>query len=160
MADTGERTLKEGRLKKIEKYIDGDMFLATYGDSIGNIDIPALVRFHKNHGKIATISGVTPASRFGIMKIENSQVRSFHEKPQTTESIANGGFMAFNRKIFDYLNEDTKYDMEYGTFEQLAKEGQLMMFRHKGFWAGMDTIRDTEYLNELWYSGNAGWLFE
>ncbi len=160
LADTGEKTLKGARLKKIEKYIDTDIFLATYGDSIGNIDIHSLLRFHKSHGKIATISGVTPAARFGKMKLENNKVLSFHEKPKTTESIVNGGFMVFSTKIFDYLTADDNCDLEYGPFEQLAKDGQLMMYRHKGFWACMDTIRDMEYLNELWTLNQAGWLFD
>lgn len=160
LADTGKKTLKGGRLKKVEKYIEGDIFLATYGDSIGNIDIPALVKFHQSHGKIATISGVTPASRFGKMKFEGNRVLTFQEKPQDMESITNGGFMVFSKKIFDYLTTDDACDLEYGLFEQLAKSGQLMMFKHKGFWACMDTIRDMEYLNELWDSDNAGWVFE
>ena len=157
LADTGEKTLKGGRLKKIEKYIDDEFFLATYGDSIGNIDIPSLVEFHKSHGKIATISGVTPASRFGKMKFDGSQILTFREKPKTSESIINGGFMVFSKKIFNYLTMDDACDLECGLFERLAKNGQLMMFRHKGFWACMDTIRDMEYLNELWDSNNAGW---
>ncbi len=160
LADTGEKTLKGGRLKKIEKYIKGDMFLTTYGDSIGNINIPALVQFHKNHGKIATISGVTPASRFGKMKLNGDQILSFHEKPKDSGTLANGGFMVFSTKIFDYLTENDDCDLEYGPFEQLARDGQLMMHRHEGFWACMDTIRDMEFLNELWESDNAGWVFE
>lgn len=160
LADTGKKTLKGGRLKKVEKYIEGDIFLTTYGDSIGNIDIPALVKFHQSHGKIATISGVTPASRFGKMKFEGNRVLTFQEKPQDIESITNGGFMVFSKKIFDYLTTDDACDLEYGLFEQLAKSEQLMMFKHKGFWACMDTIRDMEYLNELWDSDNAGWVFK
>lgn len=160
LADTGAKTLKGGRLKKIEKYIDEDLFLTTYGDSIGNINIPELILFHKSHGKIATITGVTPASRFGEMKFEGNKIMNFREKPKRPDSLVNGGFMVFNKKIFNYLKPDDDCDLEYGLFEELARAGELMMYKHEGFWACMDTIRDMEYLNELWDSNNAGWLFE
>ena len=154
LADTGAKTLKGGRLKKIEKYIDDDLFLTTYGDSLGNVDISSLIEFHKSHGKIATITGVNPTSRFG------DKVIKFSEKPKNVKSLVNGGYMVFNKEFFDYLTDEEDCDLEYGPLEQIASDGQLMIYKHDGFWACMDTIRDMEYLNELWNSNNAGWVFD
>ena len=160
LADTGASSLKGARLKKIEKYIEDDIFLTAYGDSLGDIDILSLINFHKKHGKIATITGINPASRFGEIKFKDDKVISFREKPQLTKSLVNGGFMVFNKEIFRYLTDNDNCDLEYGPLEKLALDGQLMIFKHEGFWACMDTIRDMEYLNELWDSNNAGWLIK
>jgi len=159
LADTGASSLKGSRLKKIEKYIQDDIFLTSYGDSLGNIDILSLINFHKRHGKIATITGINPTSRFGEINFKGDNVISFREKPKSVKSLVNGGFMVFNKEIFNYLTEDDECDLEYGPLEKLASDGQLMIFKHEGFWACMDTIRDMEYLNELWNSKNAGWVF-
>ncbi len=159
LSDTGPNTLKGARIKRIEKYIKGDVFMLTYGDGVGNIDLDALLKFHKSHGKIATLTGVNPAARFGELKVSGNKVQSFYEKPDetTTEGLVNGGYFIFNREIFDHLSEDEDCDLEYGPLEKLANEGELMVRPHDGFWACMDTLRDTEYLNKLWENGQAQW---
>lgn len=162
LSSTGERALKGARLKKVSKYIKGDTFFMTYGDGVANVDMNALLAFHKAHGKMVTVSGVTPGSLFGELKIEGNRVARFHEKPQgpdhaRSDKLVNGGYMALNRSIFDLLTEDDACDLEFGPFERLAEEGELMVYRHSGFWACMDTLRDTEYLNKLWETGQAGW---
>ncbi|MDQ7834835.1 MAG: glucose-1-phosphate cytidylyltransferase [Humidesulfovibrio sp.] len=158
LADTGQQALKGARLKKLEKYIQGDTFLLTYGDGVANVDLAKLIAFHKSHGKMVTITGVNPASRFGELKIEGDNVTCFHEKPKGMGArIINGGYMCLNRAIFERLSVDDSCDLEYGPLERLAEEGELMVYRHPGFWACMDTLRDTEYLNKLWETGQAGW---
>lgn len=157
LADTGEKALKGARIKKIEKYIDGEEFMLTYGDGLANIDINALLTFHKNHGKIATLTGINPASRFGELKVKGDVVERFFEKPKDSAGLVNGGFYVFNRKVFDYLNEDDSCDFEIGPLEKITDEGQLMVYRHRDFWVCMDTIRDVEYLKGLWESGKAHW---
>lgn len=157
LANTGENALKGARLKKVQQYVEGDIFMVTYGDGLANIDIPSLLAFHKSHGKLATITAINPASRFGELKIIGDQITSFCEKPDEHEGFINGGYMVLNKKIFDYLSFDSTCDFEVGVLDQLAKEGQLMVFKHSGFWACMDTLRDTEYLNGLWDSNKAEW---
>ncbi len=158
MTDTGEKTLKGGRLKRVEKYITDDTFLLTYGDGLADVNIQTLIDFHHSHGKIATVTGVNPASRFGELKMDGNRVLSFREKPDSSDTgLINGGFFVLNRKIFDYLTPDESCDLEYGPMEKIADEGQLMVFKHNGFWACMDTIRDAEYLNRLWEEGKAAW---
>lgn len=157
LANTGERALKGARLKKVQPYIKDDIFIVTYGDGLADVDIPALLAFHKNHGKLATITAINPAARFGELKIVGNQITSFREKPDEHEGYINGGYMVFNKKIFDYLSSDNTCDLEIGVLDQLAEEGQLMVFKHHGFWACMDTLRDTEYLNGLWESNKAAW---
>ena len=156
VADTGLNTLKGGRLKKVEKYIDEDTFMLTYGDGIADIDLNRLLQFHRNHGKIATVTGVYPPSLFGeISADETGFVRSFSEKPQTSTGLINGGFFVLNRKIFDYLTDDPQCDFEKGPLEEVVKDGELMVYRHDGHWSCMDTQRDNAYLNKLWESGNS-----
>ena len=156
LVDTGENALKGARIHKIKDYINDD-FMVTYGDGVSDIDIRSLVDYHKKHGKIATVTGVSPRSAFGQIHAENSRVVEFHEKPQIKEGIINGGFFVFNKKIFNYLNGDETCDLEMGALEQLTGEQQLMVFRHEGGWACMDTYRDTIYLNQLWENGQAFW---
>ena len=157
MVNTGDNTLKGGRIKKVEKYIDGDVFLLTYGDGLADVDINKLVEFHKSHGKMITVTGVNIASRFGELKIDGDKVTSFSEKPEKSNSYINGGFFVVNRKVFDYLSIDDDCDFEYGPLEKIAQEGQLMVYKHDGSWACMDTIRDVQYLNSLWNNGKAFW---
>lgn len=157
LADTGEKALKGARLKRIEKYVPDTQFMMTYGDGVANIDINALLAFHQSHGKIATITGIYPASRFGKLKVNGNLVESFREKPVHDSGFVSGGFFIFNKKFFDYLSDDDTCDLETGTLEKLANEGQLMVYKHKGFWACMDTIRDVEYLNKLWVENKAEW---
>lgn len=159
LANTGEATLKGGRLKKLEKYIQHDDFIVTYGDGVADININQLIEFHKNHGKIATVTAVNPTARFGELYYDGNRVLSFQEKPTTSpnNSLISGGFFVLNKKIFTYLDEDENCDFEYGVLEYLAEKGELMLYRHKGFWACMDNIRDMNYLNRLWAQGQAPW---
>lgn len=157
LADTGEKALKGARLKKVAKYIPGDTFMVTYGDGIANIDLKALLSFHQSHGRLATVTGINPAARFGELKLAGDQVVRFREKHLDDGGLANGGFMVFNRGIFEYLSEGDNADLEIGPMEQLAQDGQLMVYRHPGFWACMDTLRDMDYLNGLWEEGQALW---
>ena len=157
LANTGQKTLKGGRLKKVEKYITGETFMMSYGDGIADVDINSLLAFHKSHGKMATVTGINPASRFGELKTDGDRVESFSEKPKNGGSLINGGFFVFNRSIFDFLSVDDSCDLEVGPLEEIAKDGQLMVYKHRGFWACMDTLRDMEYLNKLWSSGTAPW---
>jgi glucose-1-phosphate cytidylyltransferase len=157
LVDTGLETLKGARIKKVERFIDGDIFLTTYGDGVAQIDINKLIAFHKEHGKVATISGVHPPSRFGELIVEGDLVKEFSEKPQTSYGRINGGFFVFNREIFNYLEDKESCDLEYGALEVLAKNEQLMMYDGCGFWQCMDTMRDAGLLNKLWESGDAPW---
>lgn len=157
LADTGDNALKGARLKKVQTYIADETFMVSYGDGIANIDIKALLAFHKAHGRIATVTGISLASRFGELKTDGDQVVSFAEKPEAGEGLINGGFFVFNRPVFDYLSLEDSCDLEIGPLEKIAEAGQLMVYKHKGFWACMDTLRDMEYLNKLWDNGQAKW---
>lgn len=131
--------------------------MMSYGDGIADINIHELLSFHNDHGKLVTVTGINPTSRFGELKIEGIRVAAFAEKPKNGNSLANGGFFVFNRAIFNYLSEDDSCDLEYGPLEQIARNGEMMVYKHKGFWACMDTLRDVEYLNKLWDAGEAKW---
>lgn len=157
LADTGEKTLKGGRLKRVEQYIDGDYFFMTYGDGVANLDVNDLLDFHLKHGKLVTVTGVNPASRFGELKVAGEEVKAFSEKPESDSQLVNGGFFVFNKRIFDYLSAAENCDLENDTLERIAHEGQMMVYRHTGFWACMDTIRDMDYLNNLWNENKADW---
>jgi glucose-1-phosphate cytidylyltransferase len=161
LADTGAKALKGARLKKVERYVKGETFLLTYGDGVADVDLDALLAFHKAHGKMVTLTGVNPASRFGELKIAGDRVERFNEKPEAVAAggakYINGGYMVMNRAIFDRLGAEDSCDLEYGPLERLAEEGELMVYRHHGYWACMDTLRDTEHLNKLWDEGRAGW---
>jgi len=157
LSDTGVNALKGARLKKVGKFITGDTFMMTYGDGIADVDINQLLAFHKAHGKIATVTGINPTARFGELKTDGDRVETFSEKPQNGDGFINGGFFVFKRKILDYLTMDDLCDLEIGPLEQIAKDGQLMVYKHRGFWACMDTLRDMEYLNKIWNDGQAKW---
>jgi len=157
LADTGDKALKGARLKRVEKYVDGDQFMMTYGDGVANVDIYSLLVFHRTHGKLATVTGISPASRFGELKIKGNQVESFSEKPRTSSGLINGGFFVFEKGIFDYLSANDNCDLEIGPLEEIARKGQLMVYKHRGFWACMDTLRDMDYLNKLWSENKAFW---
>jgi len=156
--DTGEETLKGGRIKKLEKYIKNDNFFVTYGDGVADINIKDLLEFHKSHKRIATVSAVRPPSRFGEILIENDNVLSFEEKPQMKEGFINGGFFVFNRKIFNYLHDKVDCDLEFGALQKIAENKQMNAFKHYGFWQCMDNIREKNYLNELSEKGKEVWL--
>lgn len=157
LADTGEQALKGARLKRIQKYVDGDTFLVTYGDGVADVDIKALLAFHKRHGKVATITGVRPRSSFGEIREEDRKVLQFVEKPQISTGLINGGFFVFTAEVFDYLSDDDACDFEKGPLEKLVAAGQVMVHVHEGGWACMDTYRDVEYLNMLWETNQAFW---
>lgn len=157
LLDTGIETEKGARLKKAEEYINEDNFFVTYGDGLSNIDIGKLANFHKSHGKIVTISAVSPASQFGEMKLEGEKVLSFSEKPEISNEYINGGFFVFDRKIFNYLSHDPNCDLERGALEEIVSDGEVMAHKHDGFWACMDHIRDVEKLNSLWHENHAPW---
>jgi len=156
LSDTGQETMTGGRIKRIGKYIDDDTFLLTYGDGLCDVDISKLIAFHKAHGKLMTVTSVRPASRFGILEIrDNNQVESFFEKPQLDGWIS-AGYFVVNRKVFDYIEGD-ETTFELGPMERLAHEGQLVAYKHDGFFFAMDTYREYQLLNELWDSGKAPW---
>lgn len=157
LADTGDKSLKGARLKMIQKYVDTDTFMVTYGDGVADIDIRALLDFHNKHGRMATVTGVKPVSRFGELKVKGHLVTRFMEKPEISSARISGGFFVFNRAIFDHLRIDDPLDLEVGTLDKIAQMGELMVYNHPGFWACMDTLRDVEYLNTLWQTGKAQW---
>lgn len=157
MVDTGLKSLTGCRVKRVERYIDTDMFMLTYGDGVTDVNINDLVAFHKSHGKIGTLTGVTPPSRYGELLIEGDHVQAFLEKPSSVGGSINGGYFVFNKKFFDYLENDEGCILEREPLERLAKDGELKVFPHNGFWQCMDTYRDYRYLNELWESGRAYW---
>ncbi len=158
LVDTGLDTLKGGRLKRIEKYLDDDeMHLLTYGDGVSNVDIDELIKYHKSHGKILTITGVHPPARFGEIIEENGKLIHFREKPQTSAGIISGGFFVFNKELMDHLTADEKCDLEYGVFEKLLQKGEIMVYKHMNDWECVDTERDLKHLNKLWAEGKAFW---
>jgi len=157
LVDTGNNALKGARLKRIEKYIETDTFLVTYGDGVGNINIRKLLDFHNQHGRIATVTGVRPPSLFGELVTRDNKALLFSEKPQTSSGLISGGFFVFNKRLFDYLTDDDNCDFEKGPLEEIASKGELMVYRHDGSWACMDTYRDVEYLNKLWQQNEAFW---
>jgi len=155
--DTGENAQTGARVKRIEKYIDGDLFMLTYGDGVADIDIKKLFNFHIKHGKIGTVTGVHPSSRFGELIIKSNQVIKFGEKPQIKEGFINGGFFVFRREFFKYLKDDDNCFMEKEPLEKLAEDGELKVYLHEGFWQCMDTRRELDILNKLWASGSPPW---
>lgn len=159
LIDTGLNSLTGGRLYNLKNFLnDEETFMLTYGDGVANVNIKELVSFHKSHGKIATVTAVRPPARFGEMIFgENNLVTEFAEKPQTTKGWINGGFFVFNKEIFNYLDKGDMTILERAPLENLAKDGQLKAFKHSGFWQCMDTIRDKNYLNEIWSQGEAPW---
>ena len=157
LADTGEDTLKGARIKRIAKYIDTDRFMVTYGDGLADIDLDALVKFHERSGKIGVFTGVRMPSRFGTVKTDDAgNILSWEEKPVLDEYI-NCGFFVFKREFLDYLSEEESCDLEKAPLERLAKEQQLAMYPHPGFWQCMDTLRDYLHLNSMWDKGERPW---
>jgi glucose-1-phosphate cytidylyltransferase len=156
VADTGLDTMTGGRLLRVREYVDGDRFMLTYGDGVGDIDIPALVEFHNSMNAYATITAVQAAGRFGALDIDGSFVRKFVEKPVGDGRWINGGFFVLEPKVFEYLKND--YDVwEQGPLQQLSEDGRLAAYQHSGFWSAMDTLRDRNFLEELWASNRAPW---
>ncbi|MDX2194665.1 MAG: glucose-1-phosphate cytidylyltransferase [Gemmatimonadales bacterium] len=156
LVDTGLHTQTGGRVRRAQPWVGGTTFLATYGDGLSDVDLHALVAFHRAHGKLATLTAVRPPSRFGSMTFDGDRVAAFLEKPQTGEGWINGGFFVFEPGVFDYIEGDDTI-LERGPLERLAADGQLMAFRHGGFFQPMDTIREKLVLQQLWESGRAPW---
>ena len=158
LIDTGPNTMTGGRLLRLKEVLKNEeTFMLTYGDGVSDIDISKLLEFHNSHGKVATITAVTPSARFGGINIKNGNVVNFKEKPNSGEGLINGGFFVFQRKIFDYISDDSTM-LEHAPLENLVKDNQLMAYVHDGFWQCMDTIRDKEVLQKKWEQGNASWL--
>lgn len=157
LVDTGLNTQTGARIKKIEKYIDEDSFMLTYGDGVANVNIEQLSKFHKSHKKIGTMTGVHPSSRFGEFSLKGNQIKEFNEKPQTKEGLINGGFFVFNKEFFDYVNTDEKCILEKEPLEKLVEDGELMLYPHNGFWQCVDTYRELELLNNLWKQSRPPW---
>lgn len=155
LVDTGEATQTGGRLKRVKDYLDGD-FCMTYGDGVSSIDISSSIRFHKLHGKLATMTAVQPPGRFGSLNLDGTKITSFLEKPQGDGSWINGGFFVLNPKVIELVGDDSTIWEKY-PLETLAKNNELQAFFHTGFWQPMDTLRDKNQLEELWASGLAPW---
>ena len=156
--DTGAITMTGGRLLRLKPFlVNHGTFMLTYGDGVSNVDIDALVKFHKAHGKLATVTAVRPPVRFGELIIEDDKVSQFQEKPQAGEGWINGGFFVFEPGVFDFINDDNTF-LEREPLEKLAQMGELMAYKHSGFWQCMDTVRDRDSLQESWLSGNAPWI--
>lgn len=157
LIDTGENTQTGGRLKRVARYLDGQSFMLTYGDGVSDVDIKALLAFHKTQGKKATITAVRPMGRFGSLSIDpRGKVRSFVEKPAGDGGWINGGFFVMEPGMLDYIEGDATI-LEREPLERAAAEGELAAYQHAGFWSAMDTLRDKEHLQKLWASGSAPW---
>ncbi len=157
LVDTGDSTLTGGRLKRVGEYVAGDeAFCMTYGDGVGDIDITALIAFHKAQNVKATLTATIPPGRFGALEITKGKVNSFKEKPQGDGAMINGGFFVLSPDVLNLIDGD-KTIWEREPLEQLAENGQLAAFPHSGFWQPMDTLRDKTYLEELWQGGKAPW---
>ncbi len=160
LAETGLKTMTGGRIRRIERYVEDDpYFMLTYGDGVSDVDIGALVAFHKSHGKLLTVTGVRPPGRFGELTIaDGTDVVGFNEKPQVSGGLISGGYFVCSRDIFRYLrDEDDSLVFEKEPLARLAADRQMSVFQHDGFWHPMDTYRDYLYLNEIWEQGTAPW---
>ena len=157
LVDTGMHTQTGGRLKRLKKWLGEDeTFLFTYGDGVADLDIESVMKFHYSHGKLATVTTVRTPARFGRIGYEGDRICNFHEKPESGEGWINGGFFVLHSKAIDYISDDnTAWEKE--PLESLAKDGQMMGYRHYGFWSCMDTLKEKNYLEELWVTKNAPW---
>jgi len=156
LVDTGAETQTAGRILRLRSWIGDETFMVTYGDGLADIDIPALVDFHRSHGRLATVTAVRPPARFGGLLLDGDRVAEFSEKPQAESGWINGGFFVLEPGVFDYLGGDS-VALEREPLERLAADRQLVAYRHTGFWQPMDTLREKELLESLWESGNAPW---
>jgi len=157
LAETGDTAMTGARVRRARRYLDGP-FCLTYGDGVGNVDIGALLRFHRSHGRLATVTAVRPPGRFGELRVEGHRVTSYSEKPQITEGFINGGFFVFEREFADrYLNDRDDLVLEREPLGRVAADGELMVWQHDGFWQPMDTYREWKLLDDLWSKGEAPW---
>lgn len=156
LVETGMDAQTGGRIKRLKPWVQEDTFMLTWGDGVSDVDIHSLLRFHRNHGKLATLTSVRPPARYGHLEFEGDMVKKFTEKPQTSEGWINGAYFVLQKEVFDYIEGDhTQFEKE--PLETLAKEGQLMAYRHESFWQCMDTLREKHILETLWESGNPPW---
>jgi len=156
LVDTGDQTMTGGRLLRLRDWLGGGTFMCTYGDGVADIDIQALLEFHNSHGKLATVTSVCPPVRFGALSLDGDEVVEFGEVDTHSENRINGGFFVLEPAVLDYIDgDDTQF--EGAPLKGLARDGQLMGYRHDGFWHPMDTLRDQRHLEQLWSSGNASW---
>jgi glucose-1-phosphate cytidylyltransferase len=156
LIDTGQDTLTGGRIKRLQSWLGNQTFMLTWGDGISDVDLNALLKFHKSHGKLATMTAVRPPARFGHLEFDGDRVERFTEKPQTSEGWINGAFFVLEPGVFDYIEGDqTQWEKE--PMENLAADGQLMAYKHTSFWQCMDTLRDKRLLQSLWDDGNPPW---
>ena len=156
LVDTGEETMTGGRIKRVADYVRSEDFCCTYGDGIGDVNITALIEFHKQHGKLATLTATQPPGRFGALKLSGHDILAFQEKPQGDGGWINGGFFVLSPRVLEYIEND-KTVWEREPMDRLSREGQIAAFFHSGFWQPMDTLRDKTHLEELWASGKAPW---
>ena len=156
LIDTGQPTLTGGRIKRLQPWIGNETFMLTWGDGVSNVDLDKLLEYHRSHGKLATMTAVRPAARFGHLEFDGSRVKRFTEKPQTAEGWINGAFFVLEPEIFDLIEGDMT-QWEHEPMEHLAREEQLMAYKHDDFWQCMDTLRDKMLLQKLWDEGNPPW---
>lgn len=156
LVDAGVETMTGGRVKRLQRFIGNETFMLTYGDGLADIDLERLLAFHRSHGKLVTVTAVHPDARFGELQINGDRVDTFLEKPQTTQDWVNGGFFVIEPGFFDLIADDATI-LEREPLEQAARMGELMAYRHEGFWQCMDTKRDRDFLESLWASGTAPW---
>ncbi len=154
--DTGLYTATGGRVKRVRDYIGAETFFLTYGDGVSDVDISEVLKFHRDNGKLATLTAIQPDGRFGIMDLQENQILSFREKSRKDSNWVNGGFMVLEPEVIDYVADETVM-FEKEPLEQLSREGELLCYKHDGFWQCMDTLRDKEKLESLWAAGNAPW---
>jgi glucose-1-phosphate cytidylyltransferase len=156
LVDTGQGTATGGRIRRLAPHLRAETFMLTWGDGVSDVNLDDLLEFHKQHGKLATMTAVRPPARFGHLELDGDRITEFSEKPQTGEGWINGAFFVCEPEVFDYVDgDDTQWERE--PLERLAKDGQLMAYRHYGFWQCMDTLRDKKLLEGLWENGTAPW---
>lgn len=158
LTDTGQESMTGHRIKQLRDRIAGDVFMVTYGDAVSTVDLRALLDFHLAHGRTATVTGVHPHGRFGELSLDGDRVSSFKEKPESRQDYINGGYFVFNRTVFDYIGDSEDETLEREPMAALVDAGELMVFRHDGFWQAMDTQREYEMLNSMMRRGDAPWL--
>jgi glucose-1-phosphate cytidylyltransferase len=156
LVDTGEHSMTGGRLKRVADYLDDEPFCFTYGDGVSDVDIGALTAFHRQHGKMATVTAVSPPGRYGALTRDGEKVVGFSEKPRGDGGLINGGFFVLSKKVIDFIDHDGS-SWESDAIGRIAKMGELMSFEHQGFWQPMDTLREKNVLEELWLSNQAPW---
>ncbi|MGD9667580.1 MAG: glucose-1-phosphate cytidylyltransferase [Hyphomicrobiaceae bacterium] len=156
LVETGSETLTGGRIKRLKPFLGNETFMLTWGDGVSDVNLKSLLEFHRSHGKLATVTAVRPPARYGHMIFDGDQVISFEEKPQTAEGWINGAFFVLEPEVLDYIDGDMVM-FEHAPMERLAKDGQLMAYRHEGFWACIDTLRDKHRLEEMWDKGSRPW---